>query len=187
MKTMTLRRLALAAALAAACGFATQGADAATRTVSFAASDGTKTSSAATKSVTVAAVDQTPIVTTTGGSTSFATGSGPVAVDAGVTVTDADNTTLANAAVSITGGFLSGEDVLAFSNPGTFGNITASYNSSTGVLTLTSSGASATLAQWQAALQAVTYDDTAATPSGATSASGTRPHVAKYRSACARD
>ena len=38
-------------------------------------------------------------------------------------------------------------------NTTTFGNIVASYNAATGVLTLTSSGATATIAQWQAAMR----------------------------------
>ncbi|UGA40398.1 hypothetical protein JOS77_14370 [Chromobacterium haemolyticum] len=91
-------------------------------------------------------------------------------MDPGITVSDLDNTTLASATVSISGNFQSGQDVLAFSNTSaiTFGNITASYNSGTGVLTLTSSGATATLAQWQAALRAVTYTDSAVSPNTAT-------------------
>src|SRR5205823_4048423 len=81
---------------------------------------------------------------------------------------DADNTTLASATVAITGNFQPAEDVLAFINDGaTMGNIVASYNSGTGVLTLTSAGATATVAQWQAALHAVTYDDTSDTPNTA--------------------
>ena len=146
----------------------------ATRTVSFQVNDGSKNSSVVTRSVTVAATDQTPIATASGGSAAFTAGdnttSTPVAVDTGITVSDLDNTTLASARVSITGNFHSGEDVLAFnnSNSSTYGNITASYNSGTGVLTLTSSGATATLAQWQAALRAVTYTDTAVTPNTAT-------------------
>lgn len=44
------------------------------------------------------------------------------------------------------------------------GNITGSYNATTGVLTLTSAGPTATLAQWQAALDSVKYTDTAVTP-----------------------
>ncbi|TDR77895.1 DUF4347 domain-containing protein [Paludibacterium purpuratum] len=146
----------------------------ATRTISFQVSDGTKASSAVTKSVTVADTDQTPIATASGGSTAFTAGdntaSTPVVVDSGITISDLDNTTLASATVSITGNFHSGEDVLAFSNTSaiTFGNISASYNSGTGVLTLTSSGATATLAQWQAALRAVTYTDSAVTPNSAT-------------------
>jgi hypothetical protein len=60
--------------------------------------------------------------------------------------------------------------VLGFvnTNSTTFGNITASYNSSTGVLTLTSSGATATVAQWQSALQAVTYTNSSETPNTST-------------------
>ncbi|MEE9927983.1 DUF4347 domain-containing protein [Microvirgula aerodenitrificans] len=146
----------------------------ATRTISFSVSDGSKSSAVVSRSVTVAAVDQTPVTTTSGGSAAFAAGdntaSTPVVVDSGITVSDLDNSTLASATVSITGNFHSGEDVLAFSNGNAslYGNISASYDSSTGVLTLTSSGATATLAQWQAALRAVTYTDSAVTPNTAT-------------------
>ncbi len=145
----------------------------ATRTVSFQVNDGSKNSTAVTRSVTVAATDQTPIANTSGGSAAFTAGdnttSTPVAVDTGITVSDLDNITLASARVAITGNFQSGQDVLAFVNNGsTMGNITASYNAGTGVLTLTSSGATATLAQWQAALRAVTYTDTAVTPNTST-------------------
>ncbi|WP_426715669.1 Ig-like domain-containing protein, partial [Chromobacterium violaceum] len=146
----------------------------ATRTVSFVVNDGSKNSAATTKTVTVAATDQTPIATASGGSAAFTAGnntaSTPVAVDGGITLSDLDNTTLASATVSITGNFHSGEDALAFSNTNatTYGNISASYNSGTGVLTLTSSGTTATLAQWQAALRAITYTDTAITPNNAT-------------------
>src|SRR5262249_18506436 len=44
----------------------------------------------------------------------------------------------------------------------TFGNIAASYAG--GVLSLTSAGATATVAQWQAALDAVTYNNTSHNP-----------------------
>ncbi|POZ62854.1 DUF4347 domain-containing protein, partial [Chromobacterium alticapitis] len=146
----------------------------ATRTISFVVNDGTKNSAATTKTVTVADTDQTPIANTSDGSAAFTAGdnvtSTPVAVDNGIVVSDLDNTTLASATASITGNFHSGEDVLAFTNTSavTYGNITASYNSGTGVLTLSSSGSTATVAQWQAALRAVTYTDTAVTPNTAT-------------------
>src|SRR5262249_27543733 len=75
---------------------------------------------------------------------------------------------LASATVAITGNFASGEDVLGFvNNPSTMGNILGLYNPSTGVLQLTSAGASATLAQWQAALRSVRYSDTSDNPSAA--------------------
>ncbi|WP_040652582.1 DUF4347 domain-containing protein [Pseudogulbenkiania ferrooxidans] len=146
----------------------------ATRTVSFQVDDGSKSSAAVTRTVTVTPTDQTPIATTSGGSAAFTAGdnvaSTPVTVDPAFTVADLDNTTLVSATVAITGNFQSDEDVLAFSNTNssTYGNIVGSYNAGTGVLTLTSSGATATLAQWQAALRAITYTDTAITPSSAT-------------------
>lgn len=57
-----------------------------------------------------------PVVATSSGNTAFTQSlpgpSTPVAVDAALTVADADNTTLASATASITGNFQSGQDVL---------------------------------------------------------------------------
>ncbi|PTY02109.1 hypothetical protein DB347_24620 [Opitutaceae bacterium EW11] len=144
-----------------------------TRTIGFTLNDGTSSSATSGKTVTIAAVDDAPIATTTGGTTAFVEGnnvtSTPVAVDAGITVSDTDNTTLAAASVTLTGNFQSGEDVLAFTNDGsTMGNITGSYNAGTGVLTLTSAGATATLAQWQSALRSVTYTNASEMPNTST-------------------
>ncbi|XLM22325.1 sulfurtransferase, partial [Chromobacterium piscinae] len=107
-----------------------------------------------------------PTLTTSGGSSAYSSGTGSaVAVDSGVTLSDTAASTQTSATVSITGNFHSGEDVLAFTNNGsTMGNISGSYNSGTGVLTLTSAGSTATNAQWQAALEAVTYQDSSLTP-----------------------
>ncbi len=140
-----------------------------TRTLSFTVNDGNANSSASTKSVSVSAVNDTPVTSTSGGQTAFTEGnnvtSTPVVVDSGITLSDADNNTLASATVAITANFQSGEDVLSFTNnPATMGNISASYNAATGVMTLSSAGATATLAQWQAALRSVTYTDTAQSP-----------------------
>ncbi|MBB3259765.1 energy-converting hydrogenase Eha subunit B [Paraburkholderia bannensis] len=147
-----------------------------TRTVGFTVSDGTKTSAAYSRDVTVADTDQTPIVNSTnGGSASFVSAdngpSTPVTIDSGIVLSDRDNATLASATVQIGAGFHAGEDVLSFVNDGaTMGNITASYDATHGALTLTSAGATATLAQWQNALRSVTYIDTAITPNTATRA-----------------
>src|SRR5207248_237251 len=75
-------------------------------------------------------------------------------------------TTLASATIQITSGLQSAEDVLFFLNfnPTTYGNISGSYTASTGLLTLTSAGATATVAQWQAALRVVGYYSSAITP-----------------------
>ena len=122
-----------------------------------------------TISVTVTAVNDPPVVATSGGTTAFTEDSGAVAVDPGLTLGDIDNATLASATVAITGNFASGQDVLAFANDGsTMGNISASYNAATGTLTLTSAGATATLAQWQAALRSVGYANSSDTPGTST-------------------
>ncbi|MDO7845075.1 Ig-like domain repeat protein [Hymenobacter sp. M29] len=121
-----------------------------------------------TVTINVTAVNDAPVLVASSGSTAFTAGSGAVAVDGGLTASDSDNTTLASGTVSVTTGFVSGQDVLAFSNTSsaTFGNIAGSYASGTGVLTLTSSGATATVAQWQAALRAITYNNTSTPPTG---------------------
>ncbi|UOQ96461.1 Ig-like domain-containing protein [Hymenobacter sp. 5317J-9] len=145
----------------------------ATRTVSFVANDGALNSPAATKNVSVQAVNDNPIVTTGVVTTVYTHNvpgpSTPVAVDPNVTPSDADNATLATATVSITSNFQSGADVLTFTNTnaGLYGNVTGSYSAGTGVLTLTSAGATATVAQWQSVLRAVTFLNTAAIPNTA--------------------
>ncbi|WP_175938031.1 hypothetical protein, partial [Burkholderia plantarii] len=135
--------------------------DTTTRTIDFTVSDGTKTSATYSRDIDITANDQTPILTTgSTGSVPFTAGdnvaSTPVAIDTGITLSDLDNGTLASATFQIGAGFHAGEDVLGFINDGTMGNISASYDAATGTLTLTSQHASATLAQWQAALRAVT-------------------------------
>ncbi len=157
-------------AFSAATFSASGSAPAGNRTISFVVNDGVKTSSAATDTVDVLGP---PTITTNGGSTTFVeadnVASTPVPIDNGLTATDGVSPTFTSATVAVTGNFHSGEDVLAFTNDGsTMGNITASYNAATGVLTLTSAGATATVGQWQSALQAVTYTDTAVTPNTAT-------------------
>ena len=143
-----------------------------TRTISFTTNDGVADGNTATRTVLVTSVNDSPIVTTDSGSASFVAGDNsssiPVAIDSGVTVSDVDSFTFANAQVAITGNFQSGEDVLAFTNSPGMGNITGSYNASTGVLTLTSAGATATSGQWQSALESVAYTDTTVTPNSAT-------------------
>lgn len=122
--------------------------------------------------IIVNAVNDAPTVTTSVGASAFTEPDGPnnapVIVDSGLTVGDVDNTTLASATVSITNNFETAEDELAFVNNGvTMGNISAGYDTGTGVLTLTSAGATADLAEWEAALRAVTYNNVDDSPSTA--------------------
>ncbi|WP_119681277.1 putative Ig domain-containing protein [Indioceanicola profundi] len=122
-----------------------------------------------TLTITINGVNDRPVVTVGAGPTVFTEGVGastPVAVAEDLTVTDVDNATLRAATVAITGGFQAGQDILAFANTDAdaFGNIQASYDAVTGIMTLTSAGDTATLAQWQAALRAVTYSNSSHTP-----------------------
>ncbi|TRO14970.1 DUF4347 domain-containing protein, partial [Ectopseudomonas mendocina] len=125
------------------------------------------TATSISTSVSVVAVNDAPIVTSSGGASTFTEGGSGTVIDPGLTLSDPDNATLLRATVSINGNFQPG-DVLSFSNDGSsMGNITAEYDSGTGVLMLTSSGATATLAQWQAALRSVTYSNGSDAPSTA--------------------
>ncbi len=121
-----------------------------------------------TASVMVTAVNDAPMLTTSGGSAAFIEGdnetSTPVVIDAGITVADSDSALLYGATVQITGNLQNAQDVLGFTNDGaTMGDISASYDSVTGTLTLTSAGG-ASAAQWQAALRAVTYGNSSENP-----------------------
>ena len=95
-----------------------------------------------------------PTVTTTGGNDNYTIDAAGVVVDSGVTLTDGTSSPSLSATVSITGGFQSG-DKLNFT---TQNGISGAYNASTGVLTLTGGGSS--VANYQSALQSITFSST---------------------------
>lgn len=83
--------------------------------------------------------------------------SGAGSIDTSLRLTGDPSMVVQQATVSITGGYVSGQDKLAFSNTG---SITGSFNAATGRLTLTGTG---TAAEFQSALRSVTYDNTSTT------------------------
>lgn len=91
--------------------------------------------------------------------TGFSFGGGAVAIAPNLELTDPDTFSLTTAKVTISNQQTG--DVLALPSvsDGSYGNVTGSYNSSTGVLTLSDDGTS-TITQWQTALRAVTFDTT---------------------------
>ncbi|MCQ4240269.1 Ig-like domain-containing protein [Stutzerimonas stutzeri] len=140
-----------------------------TDSFTYRAHDGLASSNVATVTLTITAVNDAPVLTTSGGGSTFTENGSAAVIDSGLTLIDVDNATLASATAAITGNFASGQDLLLFVNDGSsMGNISASYDAGTGVLTLTSAGASATLAQWQAALRSITYSNGSDAPSTAT-------------------
>ena len=128
------------------------------RSIEFTASDGTLSSSVARSLITIKSAGEPPVLQNTN-TVAYSENQPPVQVNPGIIVSDADSARLASATVTISHHFLVEEDVLGFIGNSTTGNIVGSYNNLTGVLTLISSGASATLAQFQNALRLVTYSN----------------------------
>jgi hypothetical protein len=134
----------------------------ASKTVTFKVNDGDDDSNVASKAIAVTAVNDAPTVSTSSGALTYAEGDGAKAVDGAAQVDDVDSSNLSGAVVKIASGFVQSEDSLSFTNTA---SITGSYDSSTGVLTLTGT---ATPADYQAALRSVTYTNSSANPSTAT-------------------
>ena len=130
------------------------------RTISFMVSDSVASSSAATKDITITLHSAPVLANIEGTALAYNTGSGPAPVTSALTVTAPDDTDLASATVSISAGYLAGQDSLSFTNTPT---ITGSFDASTGVLTLSGTD---TVANYQAALRSVTFSAAASTSSG---------------------
>ncbi|MCK9622770.1 MAG: DUF4347 domain-containing protein, partial [Methylobacter sp.] len=111
----------------------------------------------------ITAVNDAPVLTA-GASLSYTENGSAAAIDATITVTDVDDTQITGATVTLSSGFTSG-DTLGFTNQN---GITGSYNSGTGVLTLSGT---ASKANYQTALRSVTYSSSSDTP---TSSSASR-------------
>ena len=106
-------------------------------------------------------LNQAPTATLGASNLNYTENAGAVKLDSTATLADADNSTLQGATVQITGNYVNGEDVLAFTNAL---GITGSWNAATGTLTL--SGV-ALVSSYQTALRSITYTNTSDNPSSA--------------------
>ena len=79
-------------------------------------------------------MNDAPVLDAHSGSLSYTENQAATAIDTAITVSDVDSANLAGATVQITGNFVSGQDVLGFTNQN---GIAGSYNAATGVLMLT--------------------------------------------------
>jgi hypothetical protein len=131
---------------------------AASRSVEFTVNDGDADSAPATKNLDIIAVNDTPAVDPTDAALAYPENAGPLAADAGITVSDPDSL-LQGAAVIVLVGFVPAQDELAFANQL---GITGIYDDTSGTLTLSGTG---TVADYQAALRAVTYENSSDDPS----------------------
>jgi hypothetical protein len=123
------------------------------KTFTFTIFNGATYSSSDIKSYTIVPVNTNPTLTTTSGPLSYTALSGAQPIDLGVTITDPDPLSITSATVSISSGFVSGQDTLS-ETAALPGGVLASYNSSTGVLSLTGS---ASLSQYKTLLAGVAY------------------------------
>ncbi|HWT91709.1 MAG TPA: tandem-95 repeat protein [Solirubrobacteraceae bacterium] len=118
-------------------------------------------SDSATVNLSIAAENDAPVLAPASGAVAYTEDGAAAAVAGTLTVADVDDTTLASATVRISAGRQSG-DVLGFVDTAA---IDGTYDAATGTLTLVPTGASATLAQYQAALRTVTFSTTNDDPS----------------------
>ncbi|TBW36814.1 hypothetical protein EYW49_13330, partial [Siculibacillus lacustris] len=123
------------------------------------------TGGAFTSGETYTIVNAPPSISAAGSAVTFVEKGVAAAFSGFGTLGDIDTATLSSATIGISAGAVTG-DTLSFANTdGTaFGNIVASWNSTTHTLTLTSAGATATLAQFDAAIKAVTFSTASTDP-----------------------
>ena len=96
-----------------------------------------------------------PAVSTSSTALVYAANSGARAISSSLALADGESTVIYGATVSISSGYVSGEDVLGFTSQN---GITGSFNAGTGTLTLSGT---ATVTNYQTALASITYTDAA--------------------------
>ncbi len=130
------------------------------RTVAFIVSDGIDLSSAALCTVGVMGMNEAPVVSMPPGGPVYLEDAPPVALHAGLGLSDADSATIVSATLALSQNYVPGEDSLAFTNQA---GITGTWDAVAGALTL--SGI-ATVSQYEAALRSVGYVNYSQNPSG---------------------
>ena len=130
-----------------------------TRTVTIQVNDGDDDSNIVSRDIDFTAVNDAPVLSAIETApASYTENDAPLAITGSTTVSDVDDTNIESAVVSISSNFDT-DDVLNFTDQS---GITGSYDSVNGVLTLTGS---ATLVEYQAALQSISYVNTGDDPS----------------------
>ncbi|HQQ82769.1 MAG: Ig-like domain-containing protein [Cyclobacteriaceae bacterium] len=112
--------------------------------------------------VAIVVVNVPPVINGASAILIYDENSPPVKIDANLNVTDADNTNLKSAAVSITSNFIAAEDILSFTPAA---GIAGTYNPTTGVLQLIGP---APLTTFQTLLRSVGYSNSSDNPTAST-------------------
>ncbi len=147
----------------------TSDAPSASRTVSITVTDGVTAGTAATATITITAVNDAPVIDLNGASAgtgytaNYTENDPPVAiVGAGLTIVDADHANLTGATASIGSPQAGGVEVLSVDTAlATTYGIAASFNATTGVLTLSGSSS---VANYQALLRTLKYQNSSENP-----------------------
>lgn len=129
------------------------------RTVEFEIYDWDDVSNTLSRNINVIDAAITPILANIEiGDLAYNEADGTVAITSSITLEDFDDTDIESATISISNNYFLGEDFLDFTDTG---NITGSFASGSGILTLTGTD---TKANYQAALRDVTYENTSSDP-----------------------
>jgi len=109
--------------------------------------------------ITVSGVNAAPVLAAIEGvALAYSENQAATAITSTTTAADADSTNLTGATIQITGNYQNGQDVLAFANTA---NITGTWTAATGTMALTGTD---TVANYQAAIRTVTYQNTSENP-----------------------
>lgn len=130
-----------------------------TREISFVVYDWDDASGVVTREIQIIPSNDVPTLAAIEGSTiAFTEDDGATQTTNTITVSDNDNTNLQGATVAFTNNYFLGEDILDYVDAN---GITGSFNSTTGVLSLSGT---TSLANYQTALRAVTYENISSDP-----------------------
>ncbi len=129
------------------------------RQIDFKVFDWDDSSNIDSRTVNIIALNSSPTLSgVSGGPESYSEGDGAVSMSFTAAISDVDDTNMEAATIQIVSNYYSGEDYLDFTDTG---NITGSFSVLSGTLTLSGS---ATVAEYQTALENVTYENTSSDP-----------------------
>jgi hypothetical protein len=129
------------------------------RQIDFFVFDWDDSSNVQSRNINVISVNSTPTLSgVNGNSISINEGDTPATLGVTSSITDADDVNIESALIAITSNYFNGEDVLSFVDTG---SISGSFNAITGELTLKGS---ASIADYQTALDNVLYQNTSSDP-----------------------
>ncbi|QDV13542.1 Bifunctional hemolysin/adenylate cyclase precursor [Rosistilla oblonga] len=135
------------------------GSQTASDSFTFTVDDGTGTTTSASFNWTITNVNDAPVLASIEGtSLAHTENDGAAAITSTLTLADDDDTNIESALVTISAGYVNGQDLLAFVDQN---GINGSWNVGTGTLTMTGT---ATLAQYQSALRSITYSNSSELP-----------------------